>query len=582
VGKLVLIWRLAFRDLRARRTEAALMLVVVAAAMGTLTLGLALSGATASPYQRTRALTAGPDVVADSAGATAHGEPPAYLTALEHAAGVRSFSGPYPVVYPVLGIDGKSVPTGFSVVGRTTTRAAVDQPYVVQGSWVRPGGVVLEPTYAAEAGLSVGDRITLDGRAFRVVGLADTAAAPSVEAPGLMWLTEANARSLVSRADPVSYLLNLRLADPAMAASFASQHSTNDLYLQAWQQISSHDATQLRIEQEALITGSWLLAMLAIASVAVLVGGRMTEQSRRVGLLKAVGGSPRLVATVLLAEHLAVALVAAGVGLAAGWLAAPLLTSPADGLVGAPGAPALTATTAAIVVLAALAVAMLATLVPAIRAARTSTVAALAEAVRAPRRTAALVAFSRRLPVPIMLGLRIAARRPRRLALAAASVTITVAAMVGALDMLHRSHTNRVPGGLINPVTTSVSNVLAVVTVVLIVLAAINAIFVASATVADSRRPLAVARSMGASQEQVSAALTAAQQASALPGALLGVPFGIALIAAVSHGDASVLPPAWALLAAVLVAVTGVGALTAGQARASARQPVAEILGAEA
>ena len=33
-----------------------------------------------------------------------------------------------------------------------------------------------------------------------------------------------------------------------------------------------------------------LLGLLAIASVAVLVGGRMAEESRRVGLLKAVGG----------------------------------------------------------------------------------------------------------------------------------------------------------------------------------------------------------------------------------------------------------------------------------------------------
>ena len=69
----------------------------------------------------------------------------------------------------------------------------------------------------------------------------------------------------------------------------------------------------------------------------------MAEQTRRVGLLKAVGGTPGLVAAVLLAENLLLALVAAAAGLAAGWLAAPLLTSPGAGLVGAPGAPSLTA-----------------------------------------------------------------------------------------------------------------------------------------------------------------------------------------------------------------------------------------------
>ena len=84
---------------------------------------------------------------------------------------------------------------------------------------------------------------------------------------------------------------------------------------------------------------SWLLALLAIGTLAILVGGRMAEQLRRVGLLKAVGGTPALVATVLLAEYLAIALVAAATGLAAGRLTAPLLTSSGAALLGTAGAP---------------------------------------------------------------------------------------------------------------------------------------------------------------------------------------------------------------------------------------------------
>jgi putative ABC transport system permease protein len=71
---------------------------------------------------------------------------------------------------------------------------------------------------------------------------------------------------------------------------------------------------------------SLLLGLLAAASVAVLVGGRMAEQARRVGLLKAVGGTPGLVAAVLLAENLFLALIAAAAGLAAGRLAVVLGT----------------------------------------------------------------------------------------------------------------------------------------------------------------------------------------------------------------------------------------------------------------
>src|ERR1035438_1623103 len=422
MGRMLLVCRLAARDLRWRPVEAALMLLVITAATTTLTLGLALSGMTSHPYLDTRAATAGPDVVAQSSGSAKGGGSPADLTALEHAPGVTGHSGPYPAVSPALRANGHTVPaaSGFTAEGRDQGRASLDQPKVTQGSWVRPGGVVVEPTYATELGVRPGDRITLDGRPFRVVGLAVTAAWPSVNAPGLIWLTEADARSLASAADPLSYLLNLKLADPATATAFANDRSTNSVFLSSWQQTSNQDARGLQFEQEVLVAGTWLLGLLAIASMAVLVGGRMAEQTRRVGLLKAVGGTPRLVATVLLAEHLVLALAAAAAGLAAGWLAAPLLDRPIDGLIGAPGAPSLTAVTVGVVAAVALAVALVATFVPALRAARTSTVAALADAARRPRRRAALIALSRRLPVPLLLGLRLAARPAPRLLLRAA------------------------------------------------------------------------------------------------------------------------------------------------------------------
>jgi putative ABC transport system permease protein len=584
MGRILLICRLAARDLRRRRAEAVLMVIVITAATATLTLGLVLSGATSNPYLDTKAVTAGPDVVAQSAGAAKDGGPPASLTALDNAPGVTGHSGPYPLASPTLRAGGHTVSTaaaGFIVEGRNQGRAPVDQPKVTQGSWVRPGGAVIMQTYAAELGVRPGDRITLNGRRFTVTGLAVTAAWPSVNAPGLIWLTTAGARSLATAANPLTYALNLKLADPATATAFANAHGTGNVYLSSWQQTSSQDAKAVLRDEQVLVAGSWLLAMLAIASMAVLVGGRMAEQTRRVGLLKAVGGTPRLVAAVLLAEHLALALLAAAAGLAAGWAAAPLLTSPADGLIGAAGAPSLTAVTVGVVAAVALAVALLATFVPAIRAARTSTVAALADAARTPRRRAWLIALSRWLPVPLLLGLRLAARRPRRLVLSAASITITVATTVGVLTIWQADHVSKVPGGLINPVTTGVNQMLLVLTVVLGVLAAVNAIFVARATAADSRRPLAVARALGATQEQVSAGISASQLLAALPGAILGIPAGIGLVAALSHNGPVAILSAWELIAVLLGTLLVVSALTAVPARIGARRPPAEILQSE-
>ena len=112
--------------------------------------------------------------------------------------------------------------------------------------------------------------------------------------------------------------------------------------MQTWQGILA-DATELaRDSQILLLIGAWLLGLLAVASLSVLVGGRIADQTRRIGLLKAVGGTPGLVAAVLLAEYLLVAVVAAAAGLAIGALTAPLLTESSAGLVGSAGTPSLT------------------------------------------------------------------------------------------------------------------------------------------------------------------------------------------------------------------------------------------------
>ena len=66
MGRLALIARLVGRDLRHRPAEAILLLLAITAATTSLTLGLVLHGVTSGPYERTRAATAGPDMVADA------------------------------------------------------------------------------------------------------------------------------------------------------------------------------------------------------------------------------------------------------------------------------------------------------------------------------------------------------------------------------------------------------------------------------------------------------------------------------------------------------------------------------------
>jgi ABC-type lipoprotein release transport system permease subunit len=306
----------------------------------------------------------------------------------------------------------------------------------------------------------------------------------------------------------------------------------------------------------------------------------MADQTRRVGLLKAVGGTPSLVAVVLLTEYVVVALVAAGAGLASGWLAAPLLADPGAGLLGSAGAPTLTMATVALVTAVALGVAVIATFVPAVRAARTSTVRALADAARPPRRTPWLIAISARLPVPLLLGLRVAARRPRRIVLSVVSMAIAVTGLVAALAARATIRQDAQLVGGTDPSIDVANRVLLVITVTLVGLAAVNAIFVTWATALDAKHSSALARALGATPQEVSTGLSAAQVLPALVGAVLGIAGGLALFAALG-GDETASPPLWQLLAVVPVTLLVVAALTTIPARLGARRPVAEILQSE-
>ena len=146
---------------------------------------------------------------------------------------------------------------------------------------------------------------------------------------GLIWITAPDAGQLATAADPVtSYVLNLKLSDPARAGAFArrygaatpGRHPSGPVSVTAWPGIAAADGLLVADEQAVLTPGAWLAGLLAVASVAVLAGGRMAEHTRRVGLLKAVGSTPGLVAAVLLAQNLLLALAAAAAGLRpAGW-----------------------------------------------------------------------------------------------------------------------------------------------------------------------------------------------------------------------------------------------------------------------
>jgi putative ABC transport system permease protein len=124
---------------------------------------------------------------------------------------------------------------------------------------------------------------------------------------------------------------------------------------------------------------------------------------------------------------------------------------------------------------------------------------------------------------------------------------------------------------------------LMVLTIVLVALAVLNAICATWATALDATRTSAISRALGATTRQVGAGIAAAQLIPALPGALAGLPLGIALFAAASGGGHVVtIPSAWWLAATVVATLAVVAALASIPARLGARRAVAEVLRAEA
>jgi putative ABC transport system permease protein len=484
MGKIVLVARLAARDLRRHKAQAVLLLLAITAAATTLTLGLALNGVTNHPYQQTRAATNGPDLVAQYGVAAGNNAGPAAAspaqiqaetTALTHLSGVAEYSGPFPVATALLRARGLTVQV--IAEGREQATSLVDHPVLTAGSWVRPGGVVLERTFAAALGVGVGGRVTLDGQQYTVAGIAVTASTA-----------------------PYPNLCNT----------------------------------------------SCLITMVVPSSVVLAV-------------------------------------VAAVAGLVLGWATAPLITNPGAGLIGTAGAPSITPTAIVLTLAVALAVALASTLVPAVKAARTSTVSALADSPRPPGRRAGLISLSARLPVPLLLGVRMAARRVRRAVLGAASVAVTSAGIVAVLTFRATAGKDLGAGSspVGDPVVSRDTQMLVVITVVLVTLAILNAVCAAWATVLDSRRSAALSRALGASPQQVSAGVAWAQVLPALPGALLGIPLGLGLFLAADGGGVMVVPSVWQLAAAMIGILAAVTLMASIPALIGTRIPASQVLQAE-
>ncbi len=138
--------------------------------------------------------------------------------------------------------------------------------------------------------------------------------------------------------------------------------------------------------------------------------------------------------------------------------------------------------------------------------------------------------------------------------------------------VLHATNTANSPLTPNDPRNLRFDQVTTALTVMLIILAAVNAIFLAWATTLDTRRSSALARALGATPGQIAAGISVAQLLPALAGALLGIPGGIGIYDAVKNAGSPVIPPAGWVAAMVLGTVLAAAILTAIPALIGARR----------
>jgi putative ABC transport system permease protein len=594
LGRGLLVARLGWADVRRHRAQAAMLVLSITVATAMLSLGGALHGASDRLYRQTRAATTGPDLVAVTPGSS-----PAvtrFLTSLETYPGVVAHAGPYRHYFTTLTVHGSAVTA--VVREADAAPAPVDRPRVTAGTWVRPGAVVVERGFASALGVHIGDQIAVAGQPRTVTGIAVSAAYtiyPSAQMggagggprdhAGLVWMSRADTRTLHS--PDVTSLLYLKLRDPDETAAFVDstrpsrRRGAITVNLFTWQFIAHQDSTRIEDNQVILMAGGWLLAFLAVVGVSALAAGRAARQTRRVGLLRAVGASTSLIAAVLLSETLVLALVADVLGLIAARVAAvPALVNPSGSLIATSSGPSgrvIIATT-----VFALVVALVTTLASTVPALRTDAVTALSDTVHRPRRRVRLSRVSTALPTALLLGLRLTGRRPGRALLQAISTCATVSVGVVLLMVYAQPRQRWYFGAVTMADFTDVQmrRVLLSVTAALITLALVNTVTITWTTALEARATMAIARTLGATPGQITAGLSLAQLLPTLPGALAGVPIGLLLYLPFAHDQTSMAPFGW-LVSAVLVPVAATAALTAVPARAAARRSIADTLSAE-
>jgi putative ABC transport system permease protein len=578
------LFKLAFAGIRSRLLASALTILLSSVAAATIVLALEVGATARDPWQRTFDAANGAHVTAD-VGSEADARKIAALP------GVAQRGAAFPSATTRVTISrGTTEPLRLAGLSPTTR---VDVPVRTDGSRLREGGIVLERSLASALLLRVGSRLRFAAPGgsitLPVVGTAISPSQPRYPRanPGLAWVTRAAFERIEPDRSRWTWTQAVRLTDPATAPAFATRAAaalgaSGPFLMRTWEQQREEALRDTQPLTIILMAYTIVLLVVVFAVVAILVGARASAQHREIGLLKAVGLTPRQVTIAFALESAALGLIAVVIGFAVGAVLAPRLAAPtAETMLASPTIAAspwhlLVASCPVVLVLVASARASTR------RSTRFSVLQAIQSGAASPASRSRLARTIGRLslPLPLALGLKDLLAQPHRALRLAGAIAVTGAGIVFALSM--KATLDAVTGAGVDDVPDELPVLVYTLDAVLLVITATTLVAVALLSVRERIRDYSVLKTVGLTPRQIAWSLVGAHAALGLIAALLSIPVGIGLYLAVyalvgADADDLVLAPWWWLALVPVGALPVIAGVTSLPARLATR-----ILGAQA